>query len=76
MFGTERTNARRVTLVSESYVMLDDAEYLRAQARLCLDMSRHMSALSDRAHFERQAAEYTLRAEQIERAPAIKDGTQ
>lgn len=46
-----------------------DAEYLREQALLCLNMARQMSDLADKAHFEKQAMEYTLRAERLEGGP-------
>lgn len=50
--------------------MSHDAEYLRAQAVLCLNLSRLMSSPADKAHFEKQALDYTLRAEQLEEGPA------
>ena len=76
MFGTERSNAHRVTSILKVFGMFDDAEYLRAQARLCLDISRQMSARSDRVYFERRAAEYIVQAEQTEQDQfAVNDGT-
>jgi hypothetical protein len=58
-------------------MMLDDVEYLRAQAVLCLNLSRQMSSSADKAHFEKQALEYMLRAEKLEEGnPTVLDDTQ
>lgn len=46
--------------------MVDDAEYMRAQALFCLGMARKMSLEKDKEHFKREAMRFTLKAQQLE----------
>lgn len=56
--------------------MVDDAEYMRAQAMFFLGLARQMSDPKDQAHFKEKALRFTLKAEQLEeRAQRLKQDT-